>query len=740
MTKEQGQKHSKFKKLTQSSVLALAAVCASSPLNNDDHSASSEHQSSTPHLTAKQTNDIPAFKHHYPHRGEKIEVFKENCVSTARNNKQQDKPDKWESLNQLKNIGTVSRAVYEIARSADMYFCWYEDPELSGEFSDDYGVGMLKKDSTTELNDISDALRSIIAGLHQLRGLNLNPEQGSLYSNFSNRLAAEAIKDTVRIIVALELSEEGQDRVVNDLTDQEKALQKVFLSHFKQLQPMLNDTNEAISFAASYIVNSLLRDTSFIEKHKHKALTDYFWALHNGTLTDIGTNNIDTDLIVKLGQVTQEFSLSEHVSVPTMDEFLEISEDLKTYHDYLEYQKQNSLNPNSNDKLIYQIKLEDIASIINKSSNVYSFPQAFDRADIISRSNINYSDRKGDYYKSCVQVDYTQSQVKEPVSSLWRNIQEIKAHDTLIGQLALEHAKNEDLFICYSELEDGVGGLWSNDDEGLIQVSSVSADSSDYQLLVKIHEIVHSMQSDKGLLGLKYAWSLSNWQMAIMSYEASAKVADHLLAFELKLKGYQGPWDTIKDEHVSKTIEKEFLEQTKNGVPYKTALEMAGSEGWKSLFEQQSWLDFYNKRVLKSYFSYLAQGKTIGLGSDNYSLGTAKRTGELSKEFNVTRFVEDLPEPISRFGQNQDMKEAFEYLNLERMALVLGRGHETYLNELERLEENNNKFLGVDIKIADNSRDPWEQLRCYAGLDKCNIGEEKLEPSKYKIAMRNHSV
>jgi hypothetical protein len=747
MTKGQGQKNLKLKKLAGSSLLALAAMFVASPLNHDD-SPSSQNNSSksdkSSHIV-KYKNEIPDLKSNYPLRHEKMDVFKENCYSATSNNDKDGAPSGWSTLERLKDKGIISKSIYDIAHSADMYFCWYDDATISGEFSSDYGVGMIYKDEGSENDYLSSAIHSVLTGLHDLQELDLKPKNGSVYTHLTYHLISEAIKETAKIIVAFELSENGDKDFLNSLTEPQKQLLKVFKLHFKQQEKMLNDTNEAISFAASYSINTIIRDKSFVLQHSPKVLSDYFWAIQSSDYSGVADDSLDGELIDKIGHVTKDLSLSEYISIPTKKELLEIGSEVKLYHDYLEYQRLNISGNTSGsshvdvEDTVTAISLEDVASIINKSSNVYTFPQALDRAKINLESHKPYNDRKGNYFKSCIQVDYTKSQISKPLSPLWNNIQALKRQKTLIGQLALEHAKQEDLFICYSELEDGVGGLWSNDDEGVIKVSSASSDSVDYQLLVKVHEIVHSMQSDKGLLSLKYSWSLPDWQMAIMSYEASAKVADHLLAYELKLNGYEGPWDTIKDEQISITIDKEYQKQKRQGASYKTALELAGSEAWKSLFEQQSWLDFYNKRVLKSYFGYLAKGKTQGLGDQGYTVDIARRTGELSAEFNFTRNIIDLPGFSTRFGNNHEIKQAFEYLNLERMAMVLGRDHKNYLTELERLENNNNKFLGVDISVADNDGDPWVQLRCFAGLDECKIGEEKLVPSKYKIAMRNNN-
>jgi hypothetical protein len=253
------------------------------------------------------------------------------------------------------------------------------------------------------------------------------------------------------------------------------------------------------------------------------------------------------------------------------------------------------------------------------------------------------------------------------------------------------------------------------------------------------------MQRTTGVTKVDRSWTIAEFQMNTMAYEAAAHAAQDLIGLEMRDAGIPGPWKwaTIESPLSSKAADAAYAQAAGAGQNHAAALSAAGAASWQAQFQSREWADGYNNLILAKFAENIVHGNAAAPSEAHYDLAQARRTGWVSPELNFTAGIDAVPAYADRFAGNERMREAFDYLNLEHIAATRGRQSKPYLAELGRLEQGKNPYLGVDISVAVREMrmkavtlSPLEIMNCLAGANACHYGNEPLTPGQFKINMR----
>lgn len=396
--------------------------------------------------------------------------------------------------------------------------------------------------------------------------------------------------------------------------------------------------------------------------------------------------------------------------------------------DYLNQKRQEPMGRISRASNRYaDVSMTDINAMHEKSGYILKISQMLERARMGYQYD-DYSVIEGE--SQAVQADFLPSQISKKNRHLWHNIQRLDRHQTVIGQLLYAHAMEHNVFFAEGEKDNHAGGTWSSH-ENMVRVKPHDDDrySHGYASGTVAHELLHAVQDDRGVLQYSNAWSLQDLQLFVMSYEAAAFITARLVAFELQMGDYdREPWDAIKHTEVAQTIEQEYMKNISGDMNHMEALEHAAAKAWVKLFEDQHWLDTYNKWTAKLYADRMLDGALLAEQESGITIGQARLHGYISPMFNATAHVESLPEKSKLFGDNSTMKQFFDFLDYEYLKRANGQGDSTVLELREKLSEQGNHFFRttrIDIYNLDNmTRDEfYNAVLCHSGHPECVVPE-----------------
>jgi hypothetical protein len=316
----------------------------------------------------------------------------------------------------------------------------------------------------------------------------------------------------------------------------------------------------------------------------------------------------------------------------------------------------------------------------------------------------------------------------------------------LLGPALSDFSAKADIWHCPVPYDNNISGTWA-DKDGLVRVAIVPGLPWSGKLSTQAHELTHGIQRETGAAAVNRHWTIRDFQMNAMAYEAAAHTTQYLLALELGDAGLKEPlqWEYASaTPEPAKTAAAAYAQAQQAGASHEAALAAAGSAAWQAQFGVRTWTDAYNNLVLTKFIDLIVHGH-IGAPSEAhpYTLEQARRTGWISKDLNFTADLDHLPSYDARFGGNTRMRQAFDYVALEHIAYTRGRDSKPYIEELARLEEQKNPYLGVDIAVAGREMNmktvtlsPLEVMNCLAGVTACHYGGEVLKPERFRIDLR----
>ncbi|MEZ0224843.1 MAG: DUF6782 family putative metallopeptidase [Alphaproteobacteria bacterium] len=627
----------------------------------------------------------------------------------------------WAGMSRLQAYGGgFTRGLLSYANAASIYTCYYENPAVASTFDGAAGIARINK--TNSLADMMlQDVHGIIHGYQRNEGKLAYNQNWNLYSRIMQKAASEAVAYAGEFVAAVELHNNGSDDLMNALAKNDPEGWNVFATVYN----ISKDPQEAASVA----VNSLLRNRHFVAYHADEAIDSYFADLQAGKISANAANQFGLRELREMGKVNG-FSLATNATLQTEQELRQIAPELSRTMDVL-----SAHNP-------------DMAGKITQKRNGtgYTVRQAITRIDSEQSGKYSYGNRAniGGVFQNCAQADYKYAQVPNVTKDLWQNMQTIK-QGPLMGAAIYDFSNNANIFHCYFKMSNDNAGEWY-DDDGLVRISDRGQSPMANVLTSQAHEIIHGIQRTNNVRNTDPSWSIHEYQMMRLAHEAAGRSGQYVLALELKDVGIAGPWNDAKARYGAPALAAEaaYTRTKTTRLSPAAALTAAGNAGWYAQFSERGWADSYNNPILHTFINMVVTGEAKAQTGKTYPIETARMTGWMSNDLNFTSDLTTLPAFKDRFGGNEQMRQAFEYVNLEHIAYTTGRASPQYTQELQRLRTEKNPYLGVDLRVIastlsspDTKLTPLGAMNCFGGVSTgCTYGGKSLNPAQHKIKMQ----
>lgn len=491
----------------------------------------------------------------------------------------------------------------------------------------------------------------------------------------------------------------------------------------------LQDSQDKRDQQIKTYTKKLLSDPFFYDNHAPYILTDIF-----DTLITYQTPRISSATNNSLWQTANGAQALKSIGLSSRDvtSMFEMQTLFKHYKDQAEYLDQKRMVPFTplyiGVNRYANVPITDLTYMYERSGYILTLPQLLERGRNGFR-NDNHAALADDKLNA-IQADFLLDQVDPENHHLWHNIQRLNRHQTVIGQLLHNHAIKHNVFFAENETQNRTGGTWTSS-EKMVRVKPHDDPRYDhgYASGTVAHELLHAVQDNRGVLEYSNKWSIQEYQMHVMSYEAAAFIVARLMAFELQMNGYDTePWDSVKNSKLSRVIEEEYNKHIQGDKNHMTSLELAGSKAWQALYENQYWLDSYNKWVAHIYTKRLLGGYLETDRVEEFSIDNARNDGYISRLFNATAHVSHLPDKDSLFGSNETMRHLHEFLEMEFLKRTHGDDASDYLAYKSEIIEKGNPFVRM-VKLdeidIDNVTDEelYNLILCQANVSECKRPE-----------------
>ncbi|TAL40062.1 MAG: hypothetical protein EPN97_00985 [Alphaproteobacteria bacterium] len=629
--------------------------------------------------------------------------------------------EQWAGISRLQAYGgSFTRGLLSYANAASIYSCYYNAPDLASTFDAEAGIARINKTSLADM--MLQNVHGTVHGHQRNESRTANDGSWDLYSRIVQKASSEAVAYVAEFVAATEMQQQGNNELVTSLDKKGAEGWETFKRAFQ--------STASLEKASSITVSALLRDRNFVSYHADEAIDRYFFDLQAGRISANAANRFGLAELKAMGTVAG-FSFAAEATLPTERELLNIAPELSRATGVL------SGKPNQ----------DVVAKIAQKrSGSSYTVRQALTRIDGEQSGDFNYSNRAsiGGVFQNCAQADYKYAQVPDATKDLWQNLQTIK-QGPLMGAAIYDFSNKANIFHCYFRMDAANAGEWY-DNDGLVRISDKGWAPQSNVLTSQAHELIHGIQRTNNVRAMDPSWTIHEFQMMRLAHEAAARTGQYLLAFELNEAGYAGPLEDARNRYIGpeSAAENAYVRARNAGQPAAAALTAAGTAGWNAQFSDRDWADSYNNNILRDFISMIVNNGVAAPSGKAYPLETARMTGWISKDLNFTSGLTSLPAFKDRFGGNDQMRQAFEYVNLEHIAYTTGRTSPQYTQELQRLQTEKNPYLGVDLRVINNTLNspqttltPLGAMNCFGGVSSsCTYGGKNLNPNQYKIKMK----
>lgn len=379
------------------------------------------------------------------------------------------------------------------------------------------------------------------------------------------------------------------------------------------------------------------------------------------------------------------------------------------------------------------VDMADLRALYQKTDYILNISQVFER--VRKGGSLEHYTQLSAANNAAIQADFMDYQIKDDQAFLWHNIQRLKSKQTIIGQLLYKHAVDYSVFFNEENVDEHATGTWSSYNN-MVSVRPHDHHGYDHHYAVGTvaHELLHSVQDRRGTFDYSNHWSLKEYQMQVMSYEAAAFVTARLTAFELQINDHDtAPWQSIAHSDVAKTIAQTYRQHIEVDGTHLESLEYAGAAAWQDVFKSQHWIDTYNKWVIKLYLGKLHSGVLSADRQQDFTLAQARRDGYVSPLFNATARIDTLPPPSDLFGKNNTMRHVFNWIELEYLGQKLGENSAVYIGFKDKLIAHENPFLdrhilkGLDMSDR-TAEDIYHQILCAGAQTECTLPRAQPMP------------
>lgn len=603
----------------------------------------------------------------------------------------------------------------------DLSFCAVDDRRIAQNFDPEAGRFSLMLGEDKRLNAMHMAH---LAVEHKWGGFMREPAFKA-WDYKSQLIFALAVKARARAEMAV---------IAQHLAVENAEYEDIAAGYHKEFSMIIERGEQSEASAIQDYVTQFLRAPHVYKYYAPQVLTAFFEDIASGTAVAIART---TPRKIWQDSTGAAALAAIGLNAQTIPNAFDVSALLGDYNDQIAYLNNQRSLPTQTLYSFHNkyagIEIESLIDMYQKTGHRLNVSQLFERVRT-GYKDADYSLLQEDD-KAAIQADFMDYQIGPNQTFLWHNIQRIKRPQTVIGQLLYKHAIDYNVFFNEENSDEHATGTWSTR-HNLVSVRPHNHERYNHHYAVGTiaHELLHAVQDQRGILEYSNHWSLKEYQIQVMSYEAAALVTARLAAFELQINDYDSaPWQSIAHSDVAKVIEQTYMRHINADKTHMEALEVAGAQAWQKTFKDQYWLDTYNKWAIKLYIDKLRNGSLSAQRHQEFSLAEARGDGYISPLFNATARIDKLPTRAALFGDNNTMRHLFNYLEMAFIAQKWGETSAAYFNFKAQLKGHDNPFLNnltLDQLTLDGRtpNEVYNQILCAAALPECEKSEVKIAP------------
>lgn len=556
-----------------------------------------------------------------------------------------------------------------------------------------------------------EQLRAAAHGLAHSLMLRTGEAEGSadeqLTSRLSRRLMAEALAITVEYMIAAELHVRGDATVWNMLVREGHPGFKAFQDALARNRfafdgrPMPLGTLQA---AATETANSLMRQPDFIAFHADDIMRDALAeitlgrvqrpsasaAFNDADARELSTWHVD-------GQPSVNFS--SQIRLVTHQELVSIARDTAARIEGLEHIKARKFSYRGPQRYIANnpydsLKASDLAQWLERTQGRYTVTQAMTR---IMNGNTTWGNRAAVFNSALqygIQADYRVNQAPSQSNALWRSLQLMREHSPMVGTPLINHASQNDVFMCYSETMHNAAGVWVPS-FGTLFLNPAQRGEAFGSLPTFAHEMMHAVQSRHTDHISNANYSIYDLQAKSLASEAAARTVSSLTTIEMYANGGIDRSRANVDGRIFDVMVETY--DANAAGDRRAALEAAGLAGYRQMYTVQWWLNAYNSRMIRTFVNRLGEANLQRPQPDALDIDTLRLMGRVSDNLNFTRDLRHLPSDIERFGNNDQMRQMFAWLHYQHLAKTFGVESEQASAERNLLVRDRNPYLRLDL-------------------------------------------
>lgn len=607
----------------------------------------------------------------------------------------------WRGFYEMNKSGPYSRALHQSAIDLQLSICETSDPTLVRNYDALNRLAGISKNGELPTT-IREAAHGIVHALMRQNNLSTPAANEALFSRLNRHLTGEAVAVTAEYVVAIEMYNSGDNSLLRALQAENHPALRYFVQAYNDaLQRHPRDGRKAIDEAAGGTITFLLRQREFVEANSDIVLRSYLAELGSDGVRPRSSSNFDSDDMRDMGKVGSR-SFSGEAQLLSAQELATISPDITRMVEAMETMHAQRNHYRAPQRVIADNPYLNINGImlqtqITNSGGLYTMRQAFERARYAR--DYRYSGRDWQMtqtFRYGMQADYTKQQTPLATLPMWENLNRLRTLSPTIGTRVLDYATRANVTICYGSLSPYLLGQWQPDN-GIIVMADRTRNNPAGSTQIVAHELLHLMQNAAGIGSFTNRFNIYDMQMGSLTREAAASTISALVALEFKLNGDDTLWQDVGEPAVATRMLQVYNESRATGADHNTSLEAAGLEGFQLMFQRQWWQNSYNEGVAKDMVERIASGWYKAPGNDRYPLSRMQLAGQVSDTFNFTRNLTAAPTDEMRFGNNDDMRNLFAYLNLQQLRRNLGDNNEAVIAARNLLRENKNPYADINF-------------------------------------------
>ncbi len=276
-----------------------------------------------------------------------------------------------------------------------------------------------------------------------------------------------------------------------------------------------------------------------------------------------------------------------------------------------------------------------------------------------------------------------------------------------IGKQLYDWAKENHIYFTEKEMSDSLG-------MGGQDVICNSKNSATTNISIIAHELMHVIQYHHN--SNIFCGNDSDYRSFIIrgnGLEAGAVTCEFRVLYEMKLNGYPKAWDIFmknegrfrlpngklirardKYKQIADHFELAFKNSIKSGLTTDEAMQNACNVTHEVYNSSQALMDVYNSIYLKSF---LNQVTVIQAKNSTITIDDIRDMVKIGEDGYLIDEVKMKLDDDALFGNNNLMRQAFEYIEVAKLEELLGKKNCLVIRKMEKIKKDNNPYIGINL-------------------------------------------